>query len=189
MKGHLGFVLLCNFFLTRYSKTQNIDGLEAVAGVDPDKMVEAHGHFRAAKCIDCGMAHEAEDCKSSMLEEGKAPKCTSCNGRVKPSIVFFGEVMPSRFMDLIDMDVAEADLVIVLGTSLLVAPVASIPDWVKSDCPRILINRELVGSLAYGGKKTDVFMEGDCDERVRQLCQLVGWEKHLDALYKETHAK
>ena len=92
-------------------------------------------------------------------------------------------------MDLVHVDVASADLVLVLGTSLLVAPVASIPDWVKSDCPRILINRELVGSFAYGGKKTDVFLEGDCDERVRQLCQLVGWESDLDALYSETHSK
>ncbi|KAL9185993.1 hypothetical protein ACHAXT_005231 [Thalassiosira profunda] len=186
---HCFFSLLAKRGILQRVYTQNIDGLEAVAGVDPDRLVECHGHFRSAKCINCGKTHDAEDCKSAMLEEGKAPKCTSCNGPVKPSIVFFGEVMPSRFMDLVHVDVASADLVLVLGTSLLVAPVASIPDWVKSDCPRILINRELVGSFAYGGKKTDVFLEGDCDERVRQLCQLVGWESDLDAMYKETHSK
>ena len=59
-------------------------------------------------------------------------------------------------------DVASCDLVVVLGTSLLVAPVASIPDWVKSDVHRLLINREMVGTF---GKSTDVFLEGDCDER------------------------
>ena len=73
--------------------------------------------------------------------------------------------MPICFSDLVHFDVASSDLVIVLGTSLMVAPVASIPDWVKSDVHRLLINRELVGSFQYGNKTTDVFLEGDCDER------------------------
>ena len=199
-------------------KTQNIDGLEAVAGVDPDKLVECHGHFRDSSCTNCGMGHEADDCKSSMLDKGVAPTCNSCGGLVKPSIVFFGEVMPARFSELVHFDVASCDLVIVLGTSLLVAPVANIPDWVKSNTHRLLINREMVGS--FDGQ-TDVFLEGDCDERcvlfinivivifvlsftyssndnvtpsfvptsVRKLCQLAGWEEEIENLYSDTHSK
>lgn len=211
---------------TLHQKTQNIDGLEAVAGVNPEKLVECHGHFRSASCINCGIAHEVDDCKESMLKEGAAPKCNSCGSLVKPvsvmcncymmasitlssniclsiylsiysckDIVFFGEVcvcilntkpsttgeyplivvysslgaghkiMPSRFSDLVHFDVAACDLVVVLGTSLLVAPVSSIPDWVKSDVPRLLINRELVGSFMGPHFKKDVFLDGDCDER------------------------
>lgn len=97
--------------------------------------------------------------------------------------------MPSRFSDLVHFDVAACDLVVVLGTSLLVAPVSSIPDWVKSDVPRLLINRELVGSFMGPHFKKDVFLDGDCDESVRQLCQLAGWEEELDRLYSGTHSK
>jgi len=96
--------------------------------------------------------------------------------------------MPSRFGDLVHFDVASCDLIVVVGTSLLVAPVAYIPDWVKSDCHRVLLNRELVGSF-YGDKPKDVFLEGDCDDSVRKLCQYAGWEEELDQLYSETHSK
>lgn len=164
------------------------DGLEAVAGVSEDKLVECHGHFRSASCINCGSAHHADDCKSSMLEKGEAPSCKSCGGLVKPDIVFFGEVMPNRFADLVHYDVASSDLVIVLGTSLLVAPVASIPDWVQSNCHRLLLNRERVGSF-HDEKPSDVFLEGNCDDSVRKLCQLAGWEEELDQLFSATNPK
>ncbi|KAL7527977.1 hypothetical protein ACHAXR_003418 [Thalassiosira sp. AJA248-18] len=185
---HCFFSLLDKKGMLRRIYTQNIDGLEAVAGVNPERMVECHGHFRSASCIHCGTAHDADDCKSSMLDKGEAPKCNSCGGLVKPAIVFFGEVMPNRFSDLVHFDVASSDLVIVLGTSLLVAPVASIPDWVKSDVHRLLINREMVGSF-HADRPTDVFLEGDCDESVRKLCQLTGWGEELDQLYSEVHSK
>lgn len=99
-----------------------------------------------------------------MLVREEAPICSSCGGLVKPTIVFFGEVMPDRFSQLVHFDVASCDLVVVLGTSLLVAPVASIPNWVKSNVHRLLINREVVGSFGLG-QPTDVFLEGDCDAR------------------------
>ncbi|KAL7554767.1 hypothetical protein ACHAWF_018304 [Thalassiosira exigua] len=171
-----------------HCQTQNIDGLEAVSGVSPESLVECHGHFRSASCINCGMNHEADDCKRSMLGKGAAPSCGSCGALVKPDIVFFGEVMPNRFSELVHFDVASSDLVFVLGTSLMVAPVASVPDWVKSDVHRILMNREMVGSF-HGRKPTDVFMEGECDASVRKLCQLVGWEDELDQIYLDTRSK
>jgi len=184
---HCFFNLLDKKGLLQRIYTQNIDGLEAVAGVNPEKMVECHGNFRSASCISCGMAHEAGDCKESMLENGEAPTCNNCGSLVKPDIVFFGEVMPNRFSDLVHFDVASCDLVIVLGTSLLVAPVASIPDWVKSDVHRLLINREMVGS--FGAKETDLFLEGDCDQSVLKLCQMAGWEEELNRLYTATQSK
>ncbi|KAL7433503.1 hypothetical protein ACHAXH_002814 [Discostella pseudostelligera] len=165
--------------------TQNIDGLESIAGVNPELLVECHGHFRSSSCIDCGSSYNADDCKSSMVLQGEAPTCTSCGGFVKPTIVFFGEVMPNRFSQLVHIDVASCDLVLVLGTSLLVDPVASIPNWVKSDVHRCLINRDVVGSFILG-KPTDVFLEGECDESVRKLCQLVGWENELNNIYSHT---
>ena len=120
-----------------------------------------------------------------MLDKGEAPLCNKCGSLVKPNIVFFGEVMPRLFSEKVHFDVAATDLVIVLGTSLKVAPVASIPDWVKSDVPRVLINREMAGT--FNGDK-DVFVEGECDESVRKICKMIGWEEELDQLYSDTHS-
>lgn len=105
---------------------------------------------------------------------------------IKPDIVFFGEVMPNRFSQLVHDDVASTDLVIVMGTSLLVAPVANVPDWAPSSCTRLLINREIVGSFRLK-KSNDVIFEGDCDEGVRKLCQLAGWEDELDQMFRDCH--
>lgn len=162
--------------------TQNIDGLEAVAGVNPDKLVECHGHFRSASCISCRSKYDAELCKSSMVEKGEAPSCNTCGGLVKPDITFFGEVMPQRFGQLIHDDCASADLVVVLGTSLMVAPVANVPDWVLSGTPRLLINRDVVGTFRHDNQN-DVILQGDCDEGVKELCRLLGWDNELDEIF------
>jgi NAD-dependent SIR2 family protein deacetylase len=126
-----------------------------------------------------------DECRQAFLR-GEAYHCPECGALAKPDIVFFGETLPDRFQELIEDDVNSCDLLIVMGTSLLVAPVAQIPEWVGESVPRLLINRGLVGDFAKeallgGGGSTDVFMEGDCDDGVQALCRLVGedWEQEL----------
>ena len=123
---------------------------------------------------------EASECQKTMVSQGKAPTCPSCGSFVKPDIVFFGEELPKRFQRLVDSDVEECDLLLVIGTSLLVMPVAGIPSWVRKDCPRVLLNRELVGQFAYPGlSDRDLYLEGDCDDAVLNLCGLAGWSQDL----------
>ena len=170
--------------------TQNIDGLEALAGVSTEKLVECHGHFRSSSCVACNKPMRFEECRKTIVDEGIAPMCHDCGSLVKPDIVFFGEEMPSRFQELIDKDMEECDLLLILGTSLMVMPVAGIPSWVSSNCPRILLNRELVGDITtstgiFGevGKNTkDLFLKGDCDDSVRNLCDLTGWTDEIENL-------
>ena len=181
---HCFFSLLDNKGLLKRIYTQNIDGLDAVAGVSPDRLVECHGHFRSATCVACQTKHDIDLCKRCMVEKGEAPSCSVCGGIVKPDITFFGEVMPRRFAELIESDCSSTDLVIVLGTSLMVAPVASVPDWVPSSCARLLINRDVVGTFQLNNKD-DVIMQGDCDVGVRELCQMIGWEAELDQIFRE----
>jgi NAD-dependent SIR2 family protein deacetylase len=161
--------------------TQNIDGLEALAGVSTEHLVECHGHFRTASCISCQAPMEATDCQETMFR-GEIPKCSSCGSPVKPDIVFFGEEMPARFQQLVHEDVASCDLLLVMGTSLLVMPVAGIPSWVDSNCPRVLLNRELVGDFVYS---KDLYVPGDCDDSVKKICELAGWEQELKECYEE----
>lgn len=178
--------------------TQNIDMLDVLAGVSEDKMIECHGHFRSAACTKCSTSFDGKECKRIIVEEKRAPICRHCRGYVKPDIVFFGEALPSRFHRLVRQDMKKADLLLVMGTSLMVGPVNGIPEMVGKSCPRVLLNRELVGSFCKSngprtrrksydkGAKRDIFHGGDCDDSIRMLCTLLGWEDELDELNKST---
>ncbi|KAH0128968.1 NAD-dependent histone deacetylase SIR2, partial [Aureobasidium melanogenum] len=78
----------------------------------------------------------------------------------------------------------EADLCIVMGTSLQVQPFASLPGACKSGVPRVLINMERVGGL--GSRSDDVLLLGDCDDGVRRLAKAIGWEDELEDLWAKT---
>lgn len=95
--------------------------MEHLAGIPSEKLVECHGHFRTASCIDCRKACDGEKVKETIVVEGGIPKCLQCGGNVKPDIVFFGESLPARFYALLKSDIRKADLMIILGTSLQVS--------------------------------------------------------------------
>jgi len=124
--------------------------------------------------------------RSSILNDGKVPICKKCGGNCKPDIVFFGEDLPQRFHSLIRNDVKRADLLIVIGTSLLVSPVSQIPDMVGDFVPRMLINREKVGNFEAGEEDNyrDVFEAGDCDDVVMKFVKLLGWQEEFDNIMK-----
>lgn len=82
--------LLCDKGMLRRLYTQNIDGLEFLAGIPDDKLVECHGHFRTAACIDCKKVADADVVKQTIVIEGETPICTNCGGNVKPDIGMCG---------------------------------------------------------------------------------------------------
>ncbi|KAL0047297.1 hypothetical protein WJX82_000149 [Trebouxia sp. C0006] len=122
--------------------TQNIDSLENQAGLDKEQIVAAHGNFDSAHCVRCQKEHSLEHVRQAVSQGHTRSDCTKCEGLVKPDIVFFGESLPARFFQYMATDFSKADLLIVLGTSLTVQPFASLIDKVRSDVPRVLINRE-----------------------------------------------
>ena len=119
------------------------------------------------------------------IQNKSVPHCVdaSCNGLVKPDIVFFGEQLPSDFFDNRDLP-AEADLCIVMGTSLSVHPFASLPQICEDKTPRLLINSERVGDM--GSRADDVLLLEDCDSGVRKLAEACGWLEELEALWATT---
>ena len=213
-KAHYFLRLLAERGLCTRIYTQNIDTLERIAGVPDDVLVEAHGSFETATCTSCREGFSKEWVGERLFgEEGGIPRCTTCGGVVKPDITFFGENLPPRFAQLHRKDTADADLLIVMGTSLKVHPVAGLPSLVPALCPRLLINLEPVfvktpvDSDEYDGDTggfrfnlednyRDVFLEGTCDEGVERLALSLGWTDALNELHasetaalKESFAK
>lgn len=90
---------------------------------------------------------------------------------MKPEIVFFGENLPEQFHRAMKYDKDEVDLLIVIGSSLKVRPVALIPSSIPHEVPQILINREPLPHLHF-----DVELLGDCDVIINELCHRLGGE-------------
>ncbi|KAL3896205.1 MAG: hypothetical protein SGCHY_004226 [Lobulomycetales sp.] len=102
----------------------------------------------------------------------RVPYCVSCKkGVIKPDIVFFGESLPSSFEELFQSDVKDVALLIVIGSSLKVAPVADIVSRVPFHVPQILINREPNTKYLF-----DVQLLGNCDE----ICQELAGRAYTD---------
>jgi NAD+-dependent protein deacetylase SIR2 len=120
----------------------------------------------------------------STIHNGDVPYCIvpQCNGLVKPDIVFFGESLPDGFRQNMPK-VAQANLMIIMGTSLTVQPFASLPNYALEGIPRVLINLERVGGL--GSRPDDVCILSECDKGVRDLADALSWGEELEALWKE----
>ncbi|CAI5741481.1 unnamed protein product [Peronospora destructor] len=154
--------------------SQNIDMLEHAAGISHEHSVLCHGSFATATCLACNQMYPNDAIREDVLNQ-QVPMCKSCrslDGIIKPDIVFFGESLPRRFHDSIKSDEGEADLVLVMGSSLKVNPVRSIVGRFKKNTPMILINREPVGRP----HKFDVELLGYSDEIVQELCRLLEWD-------------
>ncbi|KAJ4422373.1 Sir2 histone deacetylase Hst2 [Gnomoniopsis sp. IMI 355080] len=183
--SHAFIALLAKKGLLRLLFTQNIDCLEREAGVPGELIIEAHGSFATQRCIECRKEFPDDIMKKHVLS-GEVPRCVdkeTCNGLVKPDIVFFGEALPSAFFHSVPV-MEEADLALVMGTSLTVHPFAALPDRVEEDCPRVLFNMERVGSL--GTRPDDVLALGDCDANVCTLADELGWLDELHKLWEDT---
>lgn len=174
--------------------TQNIDGLEKLAGVPAERIVAAHGSFDSATCLATGAKVKVDEVRAAILagKEGWQALSERHGGLVKPDIVFFGEGLPQRFFKQRATDLPKCRLLLVMGTSLAVFPFASLPDEVNSTCARVLINKEPVGFLSRGQNPMeealgidfllgdrDVGLLGDCDEQVLLLAKELGWEDEL----------
>ena len=158
--------------------SQNIDGLEVKAGLPREKLVQAHGHCDSAHCTGCKIQHPQSDMMAH-IANAEPVYCSNCGSIVKPDIVFFGENLPAKFFyETNRLD--NTDLLIVMGTSLVVFPFAALVSHVPKSAPKILINREVVGNMG----KSDMVkcLLGDCDDIIRQLVRSLGWEETLDAL-------
>ncbi|XP_067408707.1 NAD-dependent protein deacetylase sirtuin-1 [Emydura macquarii macquarii] len=172
---------LCHKFIALMDKegkllrnyTQNIDTLEQVAGIQ--RIIQCHGSFATASCLICKYKVDCEAVRGDIFNQ-VVPRCPRCPpdeplAIMKPEIVFFGENLPEQFHRAMKYDKDEVDLLIVIGSSLKVRPVALIPSSIPHEVPQILINREPLPHLHF-----DVELLGDCDVIINELCQRLGGE-------------
>lgn len=153
--------------------SQNIDGLEELAGIT--RVVNCHGSFMRASCLKCKKKVNADDIKPQVMRQ-EVPRC-ECGGVMRPDITFFGEPLAKAVSRAIDSDAKTADLVIVMGTSLKVAPVSRIISHMPRTAPQVLINRELVSPPKQLSDGFDLHLLGDCDKIVSHICHQLGWEE------------
>jgi NAD-dependent deacetylase len=149
--------------LLRAVVTQNIDLLHERAG--SREVVEVHGSIRTCSCFACG-ARYTLDPVLALLERGAgAPRCAACGAVVKPDVVFFDEVLPEAAIDRAYELAGEAGLLLVVGSSLEVWPVAELPHVtlrrggkvaVVNDGPTSIDDR---AELKLGGKAGKVLSE------------------------------
>lgn len=121
--------------------TQNVDGLHVAAG--SRRVIELHGNGTTVRCIDCGAAEPRADVQAR-LEDEMPPRCRRCGGsHLKPAAVFFGEPLPPDAIEQAYELSRACDLMLVVGSSLVVFPAAYIPRQAAgSGAPLVIVNVE-----------------------------------------------
>ena len=182
--------------------TQNIDGLEDQCSTLPDgKRIAVHGSMDQAECAVCGEMYPNFDefcrrvktqIKDITGQDPNAPtestpiRCPFCNApSVKPAIVLFRSSLPKEFFRKVPDDVKDVDLLIIIGTSLHVAPANSLVWRVPKRAMRVLVNREAVGwhlGLNFDHNDRDFLGQGDCEQVCLDLIEKLGWLPKLQPL-------
>ena len=116
--------------------TQNIDRLHRKAG--SEDVIEVHGSIATASCTSCSESYPLEEVESLFDADGVAT-CRGCAGKVKPDVVLFGELLPADAMARAEQLCSSADLLLCIGSSLEVHPVAGLPGLTLAQGGRIAI--------------------------------------------------
>ena len=123
--------------------TQNIDHLHHKAGNLPDKIIELHGTAITVSCLSCKKQYDRDDIQRRLNSGVRIPYCDDCSGILKPDTISFGQAMPQEEMQRSIGYAGECDLCIVLGSSLVVYPAASVPiHAVQNGARLMIINRD-----------------------------------------------
>ncbi len=161
--GHLALAELERRGLIEAVVTQNIDGLHQRAG--SQEVIEVHGSIRTAGCLGCGERVPLEDVVAA-LRQAPAPPCPRCGEILKPDVVMFGELLPVAAMDRALELAQAAGLLLVVGSSLEVYPVAGLPEETLSAGGKLaIVNR---GPTPFDRVAT-VKIDGEAGETLRSL--------------------
>jgi NAD-dependent deacetylase len=155
-EAHFAIAELERRGLVRAVVTQNIDRLHRLAGTE--RLIEVHGSIDQSVCLQCG-GKVSIDRVVELLGEGEgAPVCESCHLPLKPDVVLFGELLPERALSEAQSLALEADLMLCVGSSLEVYPVAGLPAMTHGAGGRLVLITQ--GPTPYDSD-ADVKLDGD----------------------------
>jgi NAD-dependent deacetylase len=143
--------------------TQNIDSLHQKSG--SQNVISIHGDYWTSHCTACQKDFTLSRMEEMVLEVA-VPRC-SCGGVIKPDVVFFGEAV--RDLDLATAAVAASDLLLVLGSTLVIYPAAFLPEQAGGEV--VVVNRGEVGLMAGPGR---YFVDADLEEYFAQVATFLG---------------
>ncbi|MBS0535717.1 MAG: Sir2 family NAD-dependent protein deacetylase [Proteobacteria bacterium] len=142
-RGHLALASMYRMGKVPGVVTQNIDNLHQASGVAPRDVVELHGNTTYATCLDCGRRHELGPIRTRFEANGEELPDCDCGGIVKTATISFGQAMPEDAMRRAQQLATDCDLMLAVGSSLVVWPAAGIPLLAKRNgALLVIINRE-----------------------------------------------
>jgi len=123
--------------------TQNIDGLHFKAGNSEEKVIQLHGTAMYVSCLSCKKKYDRDEIQERIRKGVKVPYCDDCSGPLKPATISFGQSMPEKETEEAYHRSSLSDLFIVIGSSLVVQPAASMPLVAKRNGAKlVIINRD-----------------------------------------------
>jgi NAD-dependent deacetylase len=140
--GHQALARLQSAGRLSHVITQNIDGLHQMSGSDPERTIELHGTAHRVRCLDCGASWPADQIQSR-LEFEPLPSCEVCGGMLRAATVLFGQAMPEDALRRAFVIARSSDVMLVVGSSLVVQPAARVPEIAVAAGARLaIVNNE-----------------------------------------------
>ncbi len=128
--AHLAIARLYEMGLLEAVITQNIDGLHQASGLPDEKIIELHGNTRRIRCMSCGKISSEDEAQKRVAAGDPAPEC-KCGGYLKPDTISFGQAMPAEEVQRATALSQHCDFFMVVGSTLVVHPAASMPYHAK----------------------------------------------------------
>jgi NAD-dependent deacetylase len=163
-EAHLALAELERRGLIKAVITQNIDRLHRVAGTQ--RLIEVHGSIESSVCLQCGGKVPLDRVIEQLRADDGAPECACCFVPLKPDVVLFGEMLPERALSEAQALALDADLMVCVGSSLEVYPVAGLPAITRGAGGRLALVTQ--GSTPYDDE-VDVKLDGDVVEELRAV--------------------
>lgn len=141
--------------------TQNIDGLHHAAGSDPDRIVEVHGNVREVICMSCDYSDPMQVALDRVRQGEQDPACPRCGGILKSATISFGQNLVAEDIERANQAAATCDLMLAVGSTLAVFPIArAVPIAKNSGAKIVIVN----GSPTEMDGLADVVVNGSISE-------------------------
>ncbi len=137
--GHLSIAQLDKLSKLKGVITQNIDGLHQMAGLNKQMIVELHGTNRETICLLCNDITSWQEVYKRLLNKEEAPLCQKCGGLLKPNTISFGQALDPAVLNQAVRWSQSCDLILSLGSTLVVEPAASLPRIAKANGAKLAI--------------------------------------------------